>query len=102
MAALGAAGVPQLPVGMWGWILGMDPGVPCPMAMLGMVPSSIGQGCWGWIPASPVSWAHPSTPLADPVLMLCSPVPSQLALAIADLALQMASWKGCVQTLVEK
>lgn len=60
------------------------------------------QGCWGWIPASPVSWAHPSTPLADPVLMLCSPVPSQLALAIADLALQMASWKGCVQTLVEK
>ncbi|OPJ87017.1 transportin-3 [Patagioenas fasciata monilis] len=25
-----------------------------------------------------------------------------LALAIADLALQMASWKGCVQTLVEK
>uniref|UniRef100_U3IEA3 Transportin 3 n=1 Tax=Anas platyrhynchos platyrhynchos TaxID=8840 RepID=U3IEA3_ANAPP len=26
----------------------------------------------------------------------------QLALAIADLALQMASWKGCVQTLVEK
>jgi len=28
--------------------------------------------------------------------------PSQLALAIADLALQMASWKGCVQTLVEK
>uniref|UniRef100_A0A8C3PN08 Transportin 3 n=1 Tax=Calidris pygmaea TaxID=425635 RepID=A0A8C3PN08_9CHAR len=27
---------------------------------------------------------------------------TQLALAIADLALQMASWKGCVQTLVEK
>ncbi|KAK2517234.1 Tnpo3 [Columba guinea] len=27
---------------------------------------------------------------------------SELALAIADLALQMASWKGCVQTLVEK
>ncbi|CAJ0961556.1 unnamed protein product [Ranitomeya imitator] len=26
---------------------------------------------------------------------------TQLALAIADLALQMASWKGCVQTLVE-
>uniref|UniRef100_A0A3P8V3X5 Transportin 3 n=1 Tax=Cynoglossus semilaevis TaxID=244447 RepID=A0A3P8V3X5_CYNSE len=25
-----------------------------------------------------------------------------LALAIADLALQMASWKGCVQTLIEK
>ncbi|KAG8138613.1 hypothetical protein E2320_004484 [Naja naja] len=27
---------------------------------------------------------------------------TQLALAIADLALQMASWKGCVHTLVEK
>ncbi|XP_006861184.1 PREDICTED: transportin-3 isoform X2 [Chrysochloris asiatica] len=27
---------------------------------------------------------------------------TQLALAIADLALQMPSWKGCVQTLVEK
>uniref|UniRef100_A0A673L5Z2 Transportin-3 n=1 Tax=Sinocyclocheilus rhinocerous TaxID=307959 RepID=A0A673L5Z2_9TELE len=27
---------------------------------------------------------------------------TQLALAIADLALQMASWKGCVQTLIEK
>lgn len=27
---------------------------------------------------------------------------SQLALAIADLALQMASWKGCVHTLIEK
>lgn len=26
----------------------------------------------------------------------------QLALAIADLALQMASWKGCVHTLIEK
>ncbi|KAI2665443.1 Transportin-3 [Labeo rohita] len=27
---------------------------------------------------------------------------TQLALAIADLALQMASWKGCVHTLIEK
>uniref|UniRef100_A0A8C9R4F9 Transportin-3 n=1 Tax=Scleropages formosus TaxID=113540 RepID=A0A8C9R4F9_SCLFO len=27
---------------------------------------------------------------------------TQLALAISDLALQMASWKGCVQTLIEK
>lgn len=27
---------------------------------------------------------------------------TQLALAIADLALQMATWKGCVQTLIEK
>ncbi|XP_048864276.1 transportin-3-like isoform X2 [Brienomyrus brachyistius] len=27
---------------------------------------------------------------------------TQLALAIADLALQMTSWKGCVQTLIEK
>uniref|UniRef100_A0A4W3H390 Transportin 3 n=1 Tax=Callorhinchus milii TaxID=7868 RepID=A0A4W3H390_CALMI len=27
---------------------------------------------------------------------------TQLALAIADLALQMASWKGCVQMLIEK
>ncbi|KAG7215101.1 hypothetical protein INR49_022778 [Caranx melampygus] len=26
----------------------------------------------------------------------------QLALAIADLALQMASWKGCVHTIIEK
>lgn len=32
---------------------------------------------------------------------VCCPV-SQLALAIADLALQMASWKGCVHTLIEK
>lgn len=31
-----------------------------------------------------------------------APVLSQLALAIADLALQMTSWKGCVQTLIEK
>lgn len=28
--------------------------------------------------------------------------PPKLALAIADLALQMASWKGCVHTLIEK
>lgn len=30
------------------------------------------------------------------------PLSLQLALAIADLALQMASWKGCVHTLIEK
>lgn len=36
-------------------------------------------------------------------LALMSPcLVSQLALAIADLALQMASWKGCVHTLIEK
>ncbi|XP_028809640.1 transportin-3 isoform X2 [Denticeps clupeoides] len=33
---------------------------------------------------------------------LSSVIVTQLALAIADLALQMASWKGCVHTLIEK
>lgn len=37
----------------------------------------------------------------NPVLVYFSFL-SQLALAIADLALQMASWKGCVHTLIEK
>lgn len=34
--------------------------------------------------------------------LMCVSHVLQLALAIADLALQMASWKGCVHTLVEK
>lgn len=42
--------------------------------------------------------------LTDFVSLLISDfsVYAQLALAIADLALQMASWKGCVHTLIEK
>lgn len=38
----------------------------------------------------------------DYFLCVMSCLFSQLALAIADLALQMASWKGCVHTLIEK
>lgn len=59
------------------------------------------QGCWGGF-QSCLPALFPGHMPALPTLIPVFSIPFQLALAIADLALQMASWKGCVQTLVEK